>query len=76
MALVTVVGPLNSEADAHATAACLGSAQHSVFSREVTDADGYGTGEHQWFVERDDSIVPDRIFGYAWADIQAKQQRK
>ncbi len=75
MATVTVAGPFGEQA-ARDTARALGERNHSVYSKALVGADGYETGESHWFVERDESITPDRILGYDWADIQAMQQRR
>jgi hypothetical protein len=75
MTTKTVAGPFTEKA-ARETAAALGSKNHSVFSRSVKDADGYETDERQWFVERDEAVVPDRILGYEWGQIQRMQQRR
>lgn len=75
MSITTVVGPLATEAEAQATADYLGREAHSVYSRAIKDADGFDTDERQWFVERDDSPMPARLFGMTWGQIQAKQQR-
>lgn len=74
MPVVTVAGPF-AEAEARSTAAALGEKNHSAFSRYKTDADGFLTDEKEWFVERDESVVPDSIFGYDWKLIERKQQR-
>lgn len=73
MTVRTVAGPFTKQA-AEETARSLGR-QFSVYGVERKDADGYGTGESDYFVEQDDSITPDRIFGYATAELLAKQYR-
>jgi hypothetical protein len=72
---VTIAGPM-SESSANETAQYLGIKNHSVYSRAVRDAEGFDTEAREWFVERDNDIVPDRILGYEWSDIQSMQQRK
>lgn len=73
MTTKTVAGPFGEQA-ARDTAKALGDRNHSVYSMAVKDAEGYDTDERQWFVERDESVVPDRILGYDWAQIQRMQQ--
>lgn len=72
---VTVAGPFGEKA-AKETALALGESNHSVYSKERVDADGYGTGVSDWFVERDTAATPSKIFGYDFADIQAMQQKR
>lgn len=74
MSLITVVGPLNSEADALTTARSLGN-QYSVYSRSVKDSEGYDTAERLWFVEQDTSITSSTIFGYDANQFMAKQYK-
>ena len=74
MAQVPVAGPF-SESAARETAKALGEANHSVYSKAIPDAEGCETDARNWYVERDTAAVPTRIFGYDWAEIQAKQQR-
>ena len=67
-----------SEHDARQTAGALG-AQYSAFGVTVNDADGYiddMATALNWYVEQDDSIVPDHIFGYTWESIQNRQRKK
>lgn len=71
---ITVAGPFNETA-ARETAQALGEANHSVYSRGRVDAEGYETEERDWFVERDTDAPTSLIFGYAWADIQRRQQK-
>jgi len=75
MAQITVAGPF-SEQEARDTARALGDSNHSVFSKALVGADGFETGESDWFVERDTEAPTTKIFGYDWADIQARQQRR
>lgn len=70
----TVAGPM-TEQIARDVAASLGSSNHSVYSTEKKDAEGYGTGEHEWFVERDNRAPVTKVLGYAWQEIAAMQQR-
>ncbi len=73
----TVVGPLKDEESAKQTAKDLGSERHSVYSKEIKDAEGYGTGKHEYFVERDNTIPAKQIFGMSsFAEISARQQKK
>ena len=76
MNTITVCGPLLDEQAAIETMLQMGRVNHSVYSRSLKDADGYDTDERQWFVERDLTIIPERIFGMTWAEIQAKQGRR
>lgn len=71
----TIAGPF-TEAQARETAAFLGNCNHSVYSRELKDAEGYGTNQYQWFVERDETAAPSHIFGMAWSEVQAKQNKR
>lgn len=73
MALQTIAGPFSKQA-ADDTARYLG-CQYSVYSIERKDDEGYGIDEYDYFVERDDSIIPDRIFGYDVGVLIAKQYR-
>ena len=72
---ITVVGPLKSESEAKETAKSLGAENHSVYSRSVKDAEGYDTNERQWFVERDESVIPKTIFGYKAQEFMSRQYR-
>lgn len=62
MATQIIAGPFSKE-EAQSTANALGN-QYSAFGREIKDDEGYGTDQYEWFVELDDSIEPDKIFGY------------
>ena len=73
MALQTVAGPFDKQS-AEDTARALGN-QYSVYSVERKDAEGYGTDVYDYYVERDDSIMPDRLFGYDVGVLMAKQYR-
>lgn len=75
MALITVVGPLKTRKEAEDTAQYLGSKQHSVYSRAIKDNEGYDTDESEYYVEKDDSILPETFFGYTWNQIQKKQHK-
>ena len=71
----TIAGPW-SKAEAQETAKELGR-QYTAFGELVNDADGYAddaASDLNWFIERDDSILPERIFGLTWEEIVAKQQ--
>jgi len=61
---IDVCGPLKSKHDAEETMRQMGESNHAVYSRND------GT---EWFVERNTSAMPDRIFGMTWGDIQSKQ---
>jgi hypothetical protein len=74
MSLITVVGPLKSEAEAQDTAASLGN-QYSVCSRTLKDSKGYDTNERQWFVEQDTSLTPSKLFGYDVKQFMARQYK-
>lgn len=71
MALQTIAGPFSKQ-DAEDTARALGN-QYSTYGVERKDAEGYGTDSYDYYVERDDSIIPDRIFGYDVNVLMAKQ---
>ena len=73
MALQTVAGPFDKQA-AEDTARALGN-QFSVYGVERKDAEGYGINEYDYYVERDDSIIPDRIFGYDAKQFMARQYK-
>ena len=75
MTQITVAGPFQ-EQEARNTAKALGESNHSVYSRALLDADGFETDVRVWFVERDTEAPAERIFGYSWAEIQARQQRR
>jgi hypothetical protein len=75
MACILVAGPFKTRAEAEETASYLGNAQHSVYGNAHVDAEGYTLDTCDWFVERDDTIVPDRIFGYDTQAFLAKQYR-
>ena len=49
--------------------------QYSAYGVSRKDSDGYTTDEDDWFVEFDDSIMPDRIFGYPINELLAKQYK-
>ena len=68
-----VAGPFDKQ-DAEDTARALG-IQYSVYGVERKDSEGYGTDEYDYFVERDDSIMPDKLFGYDVNVLLAKQYR-
>lgn len=67
----TVAGPFSKEA-AYETAEALGN-QYTVYSAERKDQEGYGTDEHDYYIEHDDKIIPDRIFGYCAKEFMARQ---
>lgn len=73
MALQTIAGPFSKQG-AEDTARALGN-QYSTYSIERKDDEGYGTDIHDYFVERDDSIIPDRIFGYDAKQFMARQYK-
>jgi hypothetical protein len=76
MTITTVAGPFKTRQEAIDTAKFLGN-QSSVFGKYKTDAEGYTSDEYaEWFVECDDSIQPDRIFGYDAAEFMARQYRR
>lgn len=74
MAVITIVGPLKTAEEARATAKALG-ANCTAYGVERKDADGYGTGIDDWFVERDDSIPSGKLFGYETNTFMARQYR-
>ena len=74
MTITTIGGPW-TKAQADDTARTLGK-NCSVYGIERKDAEGYGTGEFDYFVERDDSILPGKIFGYDEREFMARQYRK
>ena len=74
MTVKTVAGPF-TESAAKETAKSLGN-QFSVYARAIVDAEGYDTDGRTYWVEQDDSIVADRIFGHPTAQLMAKQYRR
>jgi len=62
---VLVAGPFTEE-EAVETANALGRSNHSVFWRYKNDPEGYVTNEAEYFVERDNEAMPDRILGRSW----------
>lgn len=72
MTITTVAGPFKTREEAEDTAKSLGS-QYSVFGMHRKDADGYTLDACDWFVELDDSIVSNKIFGYDAAAFLARQ---
>ena len=74
MTLQTIAGPFNRQ-DAEDTAHALGNKNHSVYGIERKDADGYGTDVYDYYVERDNSITPNKIFGYNIDQLIAKQYK-
>lgn len=73
MALQTVAGPFDKQA-AEDTARALGN-QYSVYGVERKDDEGYGTDIYDYFVERDDSLIPDKLFGYDAKQFIARQYK-
>lgn len=73
MAVKTITNAMTKQ-QAMDTAKQLGP-QYSAYGVSRKDRDGYTTEEEDWFVEYDDSIMPDRIFGYPIAELMAKQYR-
>lgn len=73
MTTITVAGPFNKE-EAQATARSLG-AQFTAFGVHRKDEEGFTTDECDWFVERDDTIPADRLFGYEVGAFLAKQYK-
>lgn len=76
MAIYLVAGPFKDRAEAERTAAYLGDKNHSVYGVHLKDKDGYVSEECDYFVERDDAIVPERLFGYDAQELLAKQYRR
>ena len=73
MRFVTVAGPFTEDA-ARETAKFLGNENHGVYSREINDPEGYGTGVFEWFVERNEDAIPARFCGLTWSEVQRKQR--
>jgi len=70
----TVAGPF-SKKEARDTASDLGR-QYCAFGINVNDADGYiddTETANNWYVEMDDSIPAERLFGYTFEEIMKKQ---
>jgi len=73
----TILGPFN-KLEAIDTAKQLGR-QYSAFCLQLNDADGFVddvASALNWFVEKDDDVIAERIFGMSWEEIKAKQQKK
>jgi hypothetical protein len=76
MTIKTIAGPWNRK-KAEDTANQLGP-QFAAYRLNINDFDGYvddAQSENNWFVEQDDSIMPARIFGLTWSQIQKMQQK-
>lgn len=73
MNTTTVAGPFGTEDEAQTTAETLGLSNHSVFSRYISDDEGYLTEQRDWFVERHNDLMPATIFGHSPARIAAMQ---
>jgi hypothetical protein len=63
-----------SKQEAIETAKQLGN-QYSAYGVNKVDANGYETGESDWFVEMDDTMQPDKIFGYDATEFLARQYK-
>ena len=51
--------------------------RYSAVGIQVDDKDGYYdnvASANNWFIEFDDTITSDRIFGKSWGEIQSMQQ--
>jgi hypothetical protein len=70
--MIRTVTTAMTKQEAIETAKQLGK-QFSAFGVSRKDADGYETDESDWFVEQDDSIESDKIFGYDAKEFLAKQ---
>jgi len=74
MSTKTVAGPFKTRKEAEETAKALG-VQFSAFGIYRKDADGYTLDECDWYVEKDESIMPDKLFGYDVAQFMSKQYK-
>lgn len=72
--MIKIVTAALTKSEAQDTARQLGS-QYSAYGVNRKDSEGYTTDEEDWFVEFDDSIMPNKIFGYPIAELMAKQYR-
>ena len=63
----TVCGPLKSKADAIATVEQMGRSNHSWYSMK---------DETEFYVERHLDLMPERILGYTWSELQDKQMKR
>ena len=74
MTVKTITNAMTKQ-EAEDTAKQLGP-QYSAYGVSRKDSNGYTTDEDDWFVEFDDSIMPDRIFGYPIHELLAKQYKQ
>lgn len=72
--MVKTVTNAMTKLEAQDTAMQLGQ-QYSAYGVNRKDSEGYTTDEEDWFVEFDDSIMPDRVFGYPIAELMARQYK-
>lgn len=74
MTIKTIAGPFLARIEAEDTAKAIG-ANCSVFSVEMKDSEGYGTGEHAFYVEQNNTLPSEKIFGYDQVEFMAKQYK-
>ena len=74
MKLQTVAGPFKIKSEAQNTATCLGN-QAGIYSIYIKDADGFNTENLEWYVERDLTIAPCKLFGYPTEEFLRKQYK-
>lgn len=71
---VKTISKAMTKQEAMNTARDLGQ-QYSAYGVSRKDSDGYTTDEDDWFIEFDDSIMPNKIFGYPINELLAKQYK-
>lgn len=74
MTVKTIAGPFKTQSEAQATAKAIG-ANCSAYGVERKDSEGYGTGVYDYWVEQDDSLLSGKLFGYATAELMARQYK-
>ena len=70
-----IAGPFADPKTARDTAKYLGESNHCAVGFARKDSEGFNTDECDWFVERDNSIVPTTIFGYESKSFMARQYK-
>ena len=74
MTVKTIAGPFKTRKEAEDTAKAIGT-NCSAYGVERKDADGYGTGIDDWYVEQDGSIFSGKLFGYDANEFIGKQYK-
>lgn len=81
MNTTVVAGPFDNEIEARETMIMLGDRNHSVFSRAKNKTDENGEeytdfDDCIYFVERLDDVLPERIFGMRWEQLNGIQHKQ